>query len=70
MSTAYFFKKVDCQDVDQINFFRSACPLAFFIGPLLAVVILLFTDIRSLYLIMGIILVLGLYLPLRMKDTK
>lgn len=70
MRDAYFFKKVDCKDIEQINFFRSSWPLGYLLGPLVAVAILYFTEIKSLYLILGIILVLGLYLPIRIKDTK
>ncbi len=66
----YFFKRVDYQDVGLINLFRGAWPLGYLIGPLLGTIILYFTGLKSLYLIMGIIMVLSIYFPLRLKDTK
>ncbi len=70
MRDTYFFKKIDYQDVGLINIFRSAWPLAFFLGPLASVIILQFTEMNSLYLILGIILLFGLYFPFMLKDTK
>lgn len=70
MRDTYFFKKINYQDIGLLNIFRSAWPLAFFLGPLTAVIILQFTELNSLYLILGIILLLGLYFPFSIKDTK
>lgn len=66
----YFFKKVDYQDVGLINLFRSSWPIGYLIGPLLGTIILYFTELKSLYLILGIMMVLGVYFPMRLKDTK
>jgi MFS family permease len=72
MCDVYFFKKVDQNNTNLISFFRMAKPLAYIVGPILALVFLnLFDlDIKSLFGILAIIMILGLRFSLCIKDTK
>ena len=72
MCDTYFFKKVNNLDTNIISFFRMARPLAYILGPLFASLCLLIMGAREgqLFLILGIILLCGLFFSLNIKDTK
>jgi len=70
MRETYFFKKVDVEDIDIINSFRSTIPLAYLIAPILAVVLTYYSLFNYLFIILGFILILGLWPILTLKDTK
>ncbi len=63
MSDSYFFKHISSKNEEFVGVYRSASPVAYIIGPLLAS--LLFTIIPSfkfIYLILGAIILSGIYL--------
>lgn len=66
----YFFKIVDVEDMDLINLFRTTGPFGYIIGPALAIVILLFLPIHYIFLILGLIMILGIKVVAAIKDTK
>ena len=72
MSETYFFKQIDGRDVSLIGYFRRARPVAYIVAPLLASILLGFEFItmRELFYILGFIMFIALYFPLRLKDTK
>ncbi len=72
MCDTYFFKKVDNQNANLISFYRLGRPLAYIIGPLLAILILGFSGLglKSLFLILGLIMLFGLRFSSVIKDTK
>ena len=70
MRETYFFKKVDVDNIDIINAFRSTIPLAYLVAPALAITIIYYSQINYLFVAMGIILLLGLWPTLTLKDTK
>ncbi|MEI6581237.1 MAG: MFS transporter, partial [bacterium] len=71
MSESYFFKTISEKRADEISFFRNTTPLSYIIGPLLAIPVLLFVpSFKYLFFILGIIILLGLLIALRLKDTK
>jgi len=70
MRETYFFKKVDVENIDVINSFRSTIPLAYLIAPILAVVLTYYSLFNYLFIILGFILILGLWPILTLKDTK
>lgn len=57
---SYFYKKVDAGDIDLIDFFRTAGPLSFVLGPLVASVILIFFPMKSIFIFSGVIMTLGM----------
>jgi len=70
MRETYFFKKVDKEDIDYINLFRDTGPLAYIIGPLLAIIILQLFPFNYLFLFLGIIVLSGLWFVFNLTDTK
>ena len=70
MRETYFFKKVDVENIDIINSFRSTIPLAYLIAPIMAVVLAYYSQFNYLFIILGIILILGLGSVITLKDTK
>jgi MFS family permease len=70
MSDTYFYKKVNVKDISLIDFYHSAGPVGYLIGPLAASILLIFIDLKLLFLMAGIIMVLGLVGALKLQDTK
>lgn len=70
MSESYFFKNVSKEDPDIISFFRNTSPLAFILAPLIAIPVFIFTpSFEHIFFVLGAILLTGLYVTLRIKDT-
>jgi MFS family permease len=70
MRETYFFKKVDAKDIQLINALRSITPISYIIAPLAVGLILSFLQIEYVFLFLGLIILLGLYPALTLKDTK
>ncbi len=66
---SYFYKKVDAQDIDLINFFRTAGPIAFVLGTILSSILLLFFPMKSIFLLTGIFMFLGIIPALILTDN-
>ena len=69
MNETYFFKKISAKDSDIMGFFRNANPIAYMIAPISASTILYFVGFNYLFLILGIIMLSGIYFSLSIKDT-
>jgi len=69
MSETYFFKKIDGTDSNLVGFFRMTGPIAYVISPLVATFILGFAGLHYLFLILGIIMLFGLWFSFSLKDT-
>lgn len=70
MRDTYFFKKVEVEEIGIINAFRSTMPLGYIFVTLISTIILYFLPIHYIFLILGFILLSGLYFSLTLKDTK
>jgi len=70
MTESYFFKQVNGDDANTISCFRMIRPLAYIVGPLVASMALLFIDLRFLFLLLGLIILSGLWVSFSLKDTK
>ncbi len=70
MTESYFFKQVDGTDTNLISFFRNARPLSYILGPLVASIFLTIVSSQYLFLILGILMLLGLRYTLTLKDTR
>ncbi len=71
MSESYFFKTINERNADEIDFFRNTTPLSYIIAPLLAIPVLLFIPSFSyLFFVLGIILLIGLFITLQIKDIR
>ncbi len=69
MSETYFFKKIDEEDLNMISFFRTLRPIISLFFPVLASGLLIFIDIKYLFLILGIFMLYGIKYSLAIKDT-
>lgn len=67
---SYFFKQIDDSDANIIGLFRNTRPLAYIISPLIATLFLGFFDYKYLFLVLGIIMLSGLYHAITLRDTK
>jgi MFS family permease len=69
MTETYLFKKIDDGSVDIISFYRAIRPIAYIAGPLFASFILIFLELKFIFLVLGIILFYGIRYSLTLKDT-
>ena len=67
---SYFFKHTRGSDANIISFFRITRPLAYFIGALLGSFTLLYIPFSSIFIVLGVLLIPGIYLSFRLNDTK
>jgi hypothetical protein len=65
---SFFWKHVSVKDSGLIATFRDTSPLAYIIGPLFATLILSFTNYRNLFIILGLIMIMGIYFGLGIKE--
>lgn len=72
MAEVYFFKQIDGKNASYIGDFRRTRPMAFIVAPLLASVLLEFefVDLGGLFFILGAAMIVALYFPVGLKDTK
>lgn len=66
---SYFFKKIDGHDVDMINLFRSAVPVAFIIGTAVSSCIIFFFSIKLMFIVIGVVVLSALYPAFKLKDN-
>lgn len=67
---SYFFKHVTSKDAQTIALFRSCRPLSYIVGPVLGGLLLLVIPHKFIYLILGLVVLLGIRFGSLLKDTK
>ena len=67
---SYFYKRIDGYDVDIINIFRTAKPLAFICASVISAIILLFLPIKIIFIAVGLIVLSALWPAIRLKDSQ
>lgn len=70
LTESYFFKKVDKTEAGEMSIFRNTYPVAYIIAPIIAGGILQILPIQYLFLILGIIMLLGIFFVIPIQDTK
>jgi MFS family permease len=65
---SYFYKLIDGRDVDFINFFRSAMPLAYVAAAGVSAILLLYFPIKSVFLIVFLVTLSALIPAFKLKD--
>lgn len=71
MSESYFFKSTEEENADILSFFRNTNPLSYIIAPLLAIpVLLLMPSFQYLFYVLGVIMLGGFLISLRLRDVK
>lgn len=70
MIETYFFKTVPTKDTPVLSMFRITRPFSYLIAPLITGLGLLFMGHQHLFILVGIIVLIGLYPALTIQDTK
>lgn len=69
-SEIYFFTHVGEEDAYLLGIYRDMAPVAFIIAPLLATIVFLYLPFKYLFVILGIILLTGLYYIPKLKQNN
>ncbi len=67
---SYFFKQTKDSDAQLISFFRVTRPLSYVIGALIASFVLLYLPFNLLFSVLAFFMIPGIFLALRIVDTK
>lgn len=67
---SYFYKRIDCRDVDIINFFRSVRPAAYIIGLLIATPVAYCLHIRFVFPLISIFVITGIFAAKNMASSR
>ncbi len=67
---SYFFKHTQGKDTNVISLFRITRPLSYVVGPVLGGVTLHFFSFSFLFVILGLLMIPGLFFAMALKDTK
>jgi len=70
MTETYFFKQIDGDDTSILSIFRMLRPLGYMVGPFLAGMLILFVSIQTLWIILAVIMLLGVFHAYALEDTK
>lgn len=67
---SYFYKKVDADDVDLIDFFRTSRPVGYMIGTFFASIILIFVSMKFIFVVLVAVIFSALYPAFKLVDNK
>lgn len=67
---SYFFKHTHSKDTNLISLFRITRPLSLVVGALLGAIALNYFDFHMLFVILGFLMIPGLFFAMALKDTK
>jgi len=70
MRDSYFYKQVDGQDIDMIDFFRTAMPVAYLLMAVITSLMLFFLPTKSVFLLGALVVFSGIYPAIKLKDSK
>ena len=67
---SYFYKRVDCRDVDIIDFFRNVTPLSYVIGAAIAAPVVYLFQIKAIFAIIGIMALSGIPTSFNLASSR
>jgi len=73
---SYFYKRIDGDDVDLINFYRTSVSAAYIIAPAMAFILLggekwfWFMDVKYVFIMLALVVFSALYSAIRLVDNK
>lgn len=67
---SYFFKRIDGNDVDIIDFFNTSRPVAFIAATVISSILLLFAPIGSVFLVVALVCFSAIYPTFKLADNK
>lgn len=65
----YFFSHVNAEDAGLLSIYRDMLPLAYIIAPIIATIVFLILPFKSLFIVLGIIMLVGFYLIPKLKHN-
>ena len=69
MSETYLFKKINDSDIDTLSTYRAIGQFSYMLGPAIASILLIYISINYLFLILGFVVLSGIWFTTRIKDT-
>ncbi len=66
---SYFFKRIDGNDVELIDFFKTAKPLAYITFALISGLLLSFLEIKTMFMVLTVVIIIGLYPAFKLEDN-
>jgi MFS family permease len=69
MIETYLFKKINDQNLDIIGLYRSTRSIVYIVSPLIASLVIIYSGLNALFIILGLIMIGGVYFSLKLKDT-
>lgn len=67
---SYFFKHTQGKDAGIVGIFRIAQPLGYILGPVVGGILLFFFPFSFIFVILGLIMISGLFFAMALHDTK
>ena len=67
---SYFFKHTKGSDTNIISFFRVTSPLSYVFGALLGSIMIFYLQFNLIFVVLGILMLPGLFFAMALKDTK
>lgn len=67
---SYFFKRIDGNDVDIVNFFGTSRPVAYIVATACSSIILIFSSISSIFILVALVCFSALYPVFMLADNK
>jgi MFS family permease len=70
MTETHLFKRIDASNLNIISIFRIARPLAYLVASIIGSILLTMMNLHYVFLILGVIMLLGIHFAIQIKDTK
>jgi MFS family permease len=70
MTETHLFKRIDATNLDTISTFRIARPLAYLVASIIGSILLTMINLNYVFLILGVIMLIGIHFAIQIKDTR
>lgn len=67
---SYFYKRIDGDDIDVIDFFKTAKPVAYIVATALSSILLFFFSTKSVFLLVALVSFSAIYPTYKLMDNK
>lgn len=67
---SYFYKRIDGHDVDMINFFRTALPVAYICATILSSFVFIFLPVKFAFILTGLVVLSALIPAFKLTDNR
>jgi MFS family permease len=70
LTDSYFYKRIDGDDVELIDFYRTAHSFAYIVAAILSAFVLLFFSMKAVFILVFAVIVAGFYPAYHLMDNK